>query len=128
MKSIHFVSLTHDGNIVVIIMPIKQIWIWERESMKEGEQKMLNFSPLPSLFPAHVQLLTTLTTPPGWRQRQRDRRQGRTRRYFIKHPTLTLCSPQRTNLWMSRAGGRILRSQNLRIFQLFLLFNQKTVS
>lgn len=70
----------------------------ERESEREGREalekessslKRLDFSP-PSLFPAHVQLLTALMTPQGWRQKQTDRRRGRTRRYFIKHPAVTL--------------------------------------
>lgn len=45
--------------------------------MKEGEkhfEKAVFFPP--SLFPAHVQLLTDLTTPPGWRQRQTYRQKA----------------------------------------------------
>lgn len=85
----------HSVAIVAIYTPIKLIWSLKGDSLQErGKKRQIFFLP-PSLFPAHVQLLTALTTPPPrWKQRQTERRQFKMREMLYQTSNLLrVCSP-----------------------------------
>lgn len=85
----------HSVAIVAIYTPIKLIWSLKGDSLQERGKKRQIFSLPPSLFPAHVQLLTALTTPPPrWKQRQTERRQFKMREMLYQTSNLLrVCSP-----------------------------------